>query len=140
MSDTPRTDNEAWSEGSSVPELVTAELARQLERELTAAREELANAQDKADAAVWALTRVQEENAPLKAELLVQARLLGMSGEREADLRGEIERLRRRVEAADDFAEVAEELITPEVCVWNPKQADKLDSATRAYRATEGKK
>jgi len=33
VSDTPRTDNEAWSEGSSVPELVTAELARKLERE-----------------------------------------------------------------------------------------------------------
>ena len=120
MSDTPRTENEAWSEGSSFPELVTADLARKLLRELTAAKEES-----------------QE-----------QSRLLGMSGEREADLRGEIERLRRRVEAADGLAEAAvgalahtvDAGVYPDGPCMDKEYRDDLRTTLQAYRATEGKK
>jgi len=108
VSDTPRTDNEAWSEGSSVPELVTAELARKLERELTAAKEELAATKAEKRFYQESFATADSNAALLRTETQEQARLLGMSGEREADLRGEIERLRRRVEAADGLAEEAQ--------------------------------
>ena len=44
------------------------------------------------------ITKLNAEIEQLRAEVLEQARLLGMSGEREAKLLAEIERLRARVE------------------------------------------
>ncbi len=148
MSDTPRTDNEAWSEGSSVPELVTAELARKLERELTAAKEELAATKAEKRFYQESFATADSNAALLRTETQEQARLLGMSGEREADLRGEIERLRRRVEAADGLAEAAEDALHhtintptyPDGPCMNKEYRDDLRTTLAAYRATEGKK
>ena len=169
-----------WEErqGLAVP----ADFARQLKRELTAAKEELEimRVASLDSGTFWAeclrdalrdkdtqLSARDAELALLRTESLEQARLLGMSGEREADLRGEIERLRRRVEAADGLAVYA-----AKVTNWftgasrrsfdqemvNRGRFDSLadannhdgrnfgkmasdgDKALAAYRATEGKK
>ena len=147
MSDTPRTDNEAWSEGSSVPELVTAELARKLERELTAAKEELAATKAEKRFYQESFATADSNAALLRTETQEQARLLGMSGEREADLRGEIERLRRRVEAADglatvleEFADVGLEYYDMDMGPNGSRMLDASEKALAAYRIAAGKK
>ena len=108
---TPRTDGAVWSPyEETIVVVVDADFARQLERELTAAKEENANLKTARDADFEifhqmrvkltaacgdpyklndeALDAVLAELALLRTETLEQARLLGMSGEREADLRG----------------------------------------------------
>jgi len=136
---------------------------RKLERELTAAKEELEimRVASLDSGTFWAeclrdalrdkdtqLSARDAELALLRTESLEQARLLGMSGEREADLRGEIERLRRRVEAADGLAEAAEDALHhtintptyPDGPCMNKEYRDDLRTTLSAYRATEGKK
>ena len=155
----------AWEEGDTK--------IAQLERELTAAKEENARLaksletsraycskldgilEEVGDVTVScinpyedikrALAAQKAELALLRTESQEQARLLGMSGEREADLRGEIERLRRRVEAADEVMELAVKCASNER--WNIMNTGlPLDwygaylNYYGAYRATEGKK
>jgi hypothetical protein len=144
-----------------------ADFARQLERELTAAKEEvqllqtLLKQRDSENAETLAeAVKIEDERNLLRTESQEQARLLGMSGEREADLRGEIERLRRRVEAADGQMRNISTLVhlgRTDYIDWakltasspdyepgyKPDYPDwliKIDQAIQAYRATEGKK
>jgi len=98
MNDTPRTQaviNKIADEGCTNIQPIF-DLARTLEREVERLRRELAAA---------------------RAENEEQARLLGMSGERECDLRGRLERLEReldsakerlRTEAMDDYSAIKE--------------------------------
>jgi len=134
VSDTPRTDNEAWSEGGSVPELITAELGRQLERELTAAKEENAAAKELLSAT--------------QTECLARANDLNHGADREIVLEDTIALLRKRVEAADGLAAAMEGIgnYTGEGGPGTPWRDIVRDLGARArevlveFRATEGKK
>ena len=91
MSTTPRTD--AARGFHDMDTAVSAEDMAQLETELAAAKLE-------ADGeARWALEYLARAEKA-EAECLEQARLLGMSGEREADLLGKISRLHSIIERA----------------------------------------
>lgn len=57
------------------------------------------------DVALRELEELKLELQQARAEALEQARLLGMSGSREAGLRGELEQLRRALERAQSKAQ-----------------------------------
>lgn len=84
MSTTPRTD--AARGFHDMDTAVSAENMAQLETELAAAK---LDAEDQAKWALWYLARAEKA----EAECLEQARLLGVSGSREAALLSEIEQL-----------------------------------------------
>lgn len=121
MSDrpTPKTDEQTFDQEGYRPTgsdgeilSVPVEFARQLERELAESREEIAilrsdekrlaafskRDRERADDLSDQLAKVVCDWDKTCVENLEQARLLGMSAEREADLRGELEREKRRAE------------------------------------------
>lgn len=62
----------------------------------------------------------------LESELLEQTRIIGMSGEREADLLGKIDRLEREVERLKSKEPVAYMIVargTPRELFWHEKDA-----------------
>ena len=101
MSDTPRTDREAFDGSTGEPDfygVVMADFARQLERENAALR-----AQD-----AWLVATFgnrEDENQKLRAELEAQAVVNGKGGEREAKLLSIISRIRRLIDQELDWSQ-----------------------------------
>jgi hypothetical protein len=98
MSDTPETDaaeylisvarkNDEW--------FVRSDFARKLERERDEAREALRTAVQERHDFHWELLDAVRERDEARKETEEQARLLGMSAQREADLLGKLDRLKR---------------------------------------------
>jgi hypothetical protein len=106
MSDTPETDSKTNTTfGNHSCATVLADFARKLERERDEARHEIEGWKNKWDCAITMGARAENESEE-------QARLLGMSAEREESLRGKLFMLERELarlrEAAKSVVEVWE--------------------------------
>ncbi len=113
MSDTPETDAQADKIfGNHSCATVLADFARKLERERNEARHEIEGWKNKWNIAVEMAARAENERDEARYESDAQARLLGMSAEREESLRGKLFLAERELakikEAAKSVVEIWE--------------------------------
>jgi hypothetical protein len=91
MSDTPETDSKTNATfGNHSCATVLADFARKLERERDEARHEIEGWSNKWECAVEMAARAEIERDEARYESDAQARLLGMSAEREESVRGKL--------------------------------------------------
>jgi hypothetical protein len=91
MSDTPETDSKTNATfGNHSCATVLADFARKLERERDEARHEIEGWSNKWECAVEMAARAEIERDEARYESEEQARLLGMSAEREESVRGKL--------------------------------------------------
>ena len=120
-------------------ELAAWELLREAKAKIEELKTQLGDAKATADLWIQKAKQADEAAADLKVELAdtrrhwkeeteEQARLLGMSAERECDLRGKLERERA---LADRLAEALRPLL---IATWREKQPSKAELAFAAWK------
>ena len=123
-------------------ELAAWELLREAKAKIEELKTQLGDAKATADLWIQKAKQADEAAADLKVELAdtrrhwkeeteEQARLLGMSAERECDLRGKLERERA---LADRLAEALRPLL---IATWREKQPSKAELAFAAWKEVQ---